>query len=199
VGLIFRLFGPAGIALSLVLVALLGLQVHKTHHQHASAVSWQQKYEGEHGAFLQTIINYSKAAEQARSDDAANQARVEREAAAVGHERQTSYEARIADARARAERVQQPHGTAGADQGGPGAAPVPGVPGPAGGPSGPAPEAGLPPSDALIATEQAIQLDELIKWVKGISGIDLTGHTTPVDQAFHPGLSSPPSSPTESR
>lgn len=41
--------------------------------------------------------------------------------------------------------------------------------------AGPAQAAGqdrLPPSDALTATEQAIQLDELIKWVGAQAAVD---------------------------
>jgi hypothetical protein len=34
---------------------------------------------------------------------------------------------------------------------------------------------GLPPLDALIATEQAIQLDELIRWLQRQHGIDANG------------------------
>ncbi|GAA3897611.1 hypothetical protein GCM10022276_15730 [Sphingomonas limnosediminicola] len=33
-------------------------------------------------------------------------------------------------------------------------------------------ENGLPAADALTATEQAIQLDELIKWLKGQAKVD---------------------------
>jgi hypothetical protein len=176
VGLIFKFLGIPGIVglvASIYLGTLLALQTHKTHIEHASAVSWQQKYQGEHGALLQTIINYSQAAAQARADDAANKVRVQSEAAAISHERQTSYEARIDDARARAQRVRVPDGSATANQSSPGAAPVSGVPGPSGGPNGPAPQTGLPADDALTATEQAIQLDELERWVAGVIGIDV--------------------------
>lgn len=50
-----------------------------------------------------------------------------------------------------------------------------GVPAPAGGPNGSTTEAGLSPDDALVATEQAIQLDEVIKWVEGQLRVDLNG------------------------
>ena len=46
------------------------------------------------------------------------------------------------------------------------AAPVPGLPAAAGGAAQAAGEDGLSAADALTATEQAIQLDELIKWVR---------------------------------
>jgi hypothetical protein len=177
VGLIklINIQGWAGIIAATILATLLGLQIGKTHHEHTSAGAWEQKFNGEHSAFLQTIINYSHAVEQAREDDAANKARVEREAAAVSHERQTSYEARIADADARARRLQQQADAAAAHQGGSGAAPVPGVPGAAGGADGSPGEDGLSRDDRLIATKQAIRLDELQKWISGVLGIDLSG------------------------
>jgi hypothetical protein len=34
-------------------------------------------------------------------------------------------------------------------------------------------EGRLPPADALTATEQAIQLDELIKWVRSQAQVDV--------------------------
>jgi hypothetical protein len=154
---------------------MLGLQTIKTHKEHTASVKWELAYHNEHTAFLQTIINYSTAATQARDADAANKARVEREQQAISQKSDQAYEARIADARARAERLRLDLETARAHQGGPGAAPVPGLRDPAGGPYGPTAETGLPPGDALVATEQAIQLDELIKWVNGQMRIDLNG------------------------
>jgi hypothetical protein len=41
----------------------------------------------------------------------------------------------------------------------------------------------LPQSDALIATEQAIQLDELIRWVEAQAKVDPNGAVTHVDSA----------------
>ena len=46
------------------------------------------------------------------------------------------------------------------------ATPVPRLPAPADGAAETSGKDGLPQPDALIATEQAIQLDELIKWVR---------------------------------
>jgi hypothetical protein len=111
----------------------------------------------------QTISNYRAAAEAARKADADNKARVEAEQAKISKEQSDEYEARIAAARATAQRLRQQ--LAQAHPGSPGAAPVPGVPAPTGQPPQ-GPSDGLSIDDRLTATEQGIQLDELIKWVK---------------------------------
>jgi hypothetical protein len=80
------------------------------------------------------------------------------------------FEARLANARARADRLQQ-SAIAAADPGSRGAASVPGLSSAAGGPSQAA-EDRLSLDEALAATEQAIQLDELIKWVERQHAID---------------------------
>jgi len=49
---------------------------------------------------------------------------------------------------------------------------VPGVSAAPGGPDEAAGQDQLPQSDGLTATEQAIQLDELIKWVKAQAAVD---------------------------
>src|SRR3546814_15187059 len=86
-------------------------------------------------------------------------------------------EERSADALSRAAAsVRGP--TPSADPGGGRAAPLSGVPDPARGADEAACEGRLPalaPGDALIATEQAIQLDELINWVGAQARIPLTG------------------------
>lgn len=122
----------------------------------------------------QTIANYKAAAIEAKRLEDLRNNRVAKEQAAISLERTNSYEARIADARARAERLriqlaQATRGTAGA------ASLSATGEGPAGAPEAPR-EDGLPPASAIvpelsltereIATEQAIQLDELITWVE---------------------------------
>jgi hypothetical protein len=125
--------------------------------------------------FLGEALNAVKAkTEAARASDAANKTRVEGEQSAISQERGSSYEARIADARARAaERVRRPAPAANPGRGG--TAPVSGLPAPAGGTTEGSGQDGLSDSDRLIATEQAIQLDELIKWVKAQHVIDVNG------------------------
>jgi hypothetical protein len=169
--------GIVGIAVSAILAALLGLQATHTRHWHKQSDRFEHLYDAEKIAHQQTVINYREAAETARKADAANKVRAEREQATINAEREQSYEARIADARARADRVRQQASPAPGHPGSPGAAPVPGVPGAPGGPGAATPKGGLSPDDRLIATEQAIQLDELIQWVKSQGRIDLQGNS----------------------
>jgi hypothetical protein len=167
------LIGIIGIA---TLSILLVIQKGETRHWHKKSDQFEQLYNREHMAFGQTVLNYRDAAEKARAADKANADRVLAEQAAINKERDASYEARIADARARAERAERLRNSeAGTHPGGSGAAPVPGSGPASGGPNDLPTEDRLSDSDALIATEQAIQLDELQRWVKGIVKIDRTG------------------------
>jgi hypothetical protein len=112
--------------------------------------------------------------DQARASDAANKTRVETEQSTINQDRGSSYANRIADARARAaERVR--NGTPAANPGSGRTAPVSGVPAPTRSPVAAAGQDGLSADDKLIATEQAIQLDELIKWVKAQAAVDVNG------------------------
>jgi hypothetical protein len=52
---------------------------------------------------------------------------------------------------------------------------MPGLPAAAGGPAQAAGDQRLPAGLALTATEQAIQLDELIKWVRRQAAVDPNG------------------------
>ena len=171
---LLNLQGIVGIIVGAALGVLLLLQHGETRHWHKQSDRFEQLYNGADRALKQTVINYQAAAEQARQADAENIKRVVGEQQAVNQERYASYEARIADARARAQRVLN-DAQAHAHPGGPGAAALPAPGAPAGGPSGPAPQTGLSRDDALIATEQAIQLDELEKWVWQQLGVDLAG------------------------
>lgn len=123
----------------------------------------------EQNAHKQTIINVRAAAEKARQADLANKARVEAEQAAITERTSREYEARIADARASAQRLRDQLAQASGNPRSPGAAPVPGSSGPASGADAAPAHPGLPPltlDERLVATEQAIQLDELITWVE---------------------------------
>ena len=142
--------------------------------QYAALVSAER---AAHGA---TVANYRAAAEQARAADTANIARVKAEQATINERTAYDFEIRIAAARARSERLRSGAQTREADPGSRGAAPVPGLSASAKATAKGAAENRLPPAehrpqaevgplgtdDALIATEQAIQLDELIKWVR---------------------------------
>jgi hypothetical protein len=168
--------GIVGLAVSAVLATLLLLQHGETRHWKKQSGQFEQLYSGEKIAHQKTIINYQNAAAKARQLDAENKARVEREQRVATEKREAEYEARIADARARADRLRRQDPRTGAHQGGPGTAGLPGVPNAPGGPAPGAPQDRLPAGDALIATEQAIQLDELIRWVKDQTRIDYDGN-----------------------
>jgi gas vesicle protein len=170
-----NLQGWLGVIIGAALSVLLAIQTGKTHHWEHQANHYQLAYTQEQSAHRQTVINYQQAAEKARQEDAANKARVEAQQAAINQQRDATYEARIADARARADRLRQQLEQATAHPGSSPGAPVSGLPAAPSGPDGTSAEAGLPPEDALTATEQAIQLDELQKWVRQQHGIDVEG------------------------
>jgi hypothetical protein len=137
--------------------------------------------EAERTAHAQTIVNHQAAVIEARRLDAANVARVKAEQAAVTREITDGLEARLADARARHDRLRA---ALAAGAGGRTDAPVPG----AGGPAARVDEApgadGLPATltaaslnleERLLATEQALQLDALIDWIEGQAEVDMNG------------------------
>lgn len=131
-----------------------------------------------------------QAALRAAAEDALNKARVEGEQARITEEIADDYQARLAEARAKYDRVAarlapaagrvRPEGDRASPGGGAGAA----VPGLSVAGSGAAEAAGqdrLPATgeltleDALIATEQALQLDALISWVERQAAVDVNG------------------------
>jgi hypothetical protein len=169
--------GMVGLAIAAaLLVMLLGAKSEARHWKKQSG-QWETKFEREHLAFGQTVLNYRAAAEKALKDDAANKARVEAEQAAINERTTHDFEARIADARARADRLRSAQGSANPSGGG--KPPVPGSGASAGGAAQATGQGGLPANDALTATEQAIQLDELIKWVRQQGKVDNNGPQPP--------------------
>jgi hypothetical protein len=171
--MLLRLLNPqgiAGIAASLCLALLLILQKGETRHWKRESGRFEQLYLRERGALAQTVANYHTAAEAARAADRAAAERVAAEQRTINERISYDYEARLADARARADRLRIETRTAATDPGSRGSAGMPGISAAAGQPSQAAGQGGLP--DRLIATEQAIQLDELIKWVRQQHAID---------------------------
>lgn len=127
----------------------------------------------EQNAHKASIASWDAAVKTAQLLDMENKRFVEERQAEESERIVHDYEARIADARARAAASVRAQAAA-ADQGGRGSAPVPGLPDPARRADAATCEAGLPAlgaADALIATEQAIQLDALIDWVGAQSRI----------------------------
>jgi hypothetical protein len=164
--------GIAGLAASLCLAILLVIQKGETRHWKKQSGQFEQLYRGEQSAFASTAANYRAAADAARADDKANADRVAAEQRAINERTTNDYEARLADARARAEQLRRQTEIPAAHPRRGGSSPVSGLPPSARGLAQDADQDRLPPADALTATEQAIQLDELIKWVRAQSAVD---------------------------
>lgn len=164
---LYKILGAAG-----AVAALLWL-VQSRDHWRDEARANDKLFHAEQAAHAATVANYRAAADQARRDDARNLARVEAEQAQINERTENDFESRIASARADARRLREQASAAAADPGARGNTPVPGLPAPAGATVESAREDRFPQSDKLIATEQAIQLDELIKWVRAQSAVSV--------------------------
>ena len=165
--MMMRLLGPQGIAGIVVGTCLAGLLL----LQKAETRRWRDR-SAEHAAFAATVADYRAAAHAARAADLANATRVAAEQSAINERTSHDFEARLAAARAVAERLRR-EGKSPADPGRRGGAAMSGLSAAAGGIAQGAGENRLP--DALLATEQAIQLDELIKWVRQQHAIRVDG------------------------
>ncbi|MEO5612382.1 MAG: hypothetical protein ABIT68_06430 [Sphingomicrobium sp.] len=169
---LLNLQGMLGIAASLLLLGLFAAKAGEARHWHKQSSRFEQLYLGEQSARAQTVANYRAAAETARAADQANAGRVAASQRTISERTSHDFETRLADARARALRLQLAEPAPATTGGGSRTAPVP-APSPAPGAAGSAAQENrLPLPDALLATEQAIQLDELIKWVNAQSGVD---------------------------
>ena len=129
----------------------------------ADARHWHKRYDAEAAAHKLTVAGYRKAAAEAEAADARNVTRVQTEQKEISDAVSTDYQRRLADVRARYDRLLS---KAAANSGGGGGAAVFSVPEPAGRPDAATPEAGLPAADALMASEQALQLRALQVWVE---------------------------------
>ena len=165
---LLRLINPQGIAglvAALALGLLLVVQKVETRHWRKQASQFEQLYQHEQSAFAGTVANYRIAAERARASDQANAERVAAEQRHISERTSNDYEARLAAARSLAQRLRNAIPGTATDPRVGRAAPVPGLSVAARGPAQTTGENQLSADDALIATELAIQLDELIKWV----------------------------------
>ena len=158
--------GIAGLAAALSLVALLLLQKGETRHWRRQSGQFEQLYRGEQAAFAGTVANYRAASDAARAADKAAAERVRADQIQINERTQDAFQTRLADARAHADRLRLQAGAGSTDPGTGRAATMPGLSAASGGIAQAAGENRLPDADSLVATEQAIQLDELIKWVK---------------------------------
>jgi hypothetical protein len=162
---LYRILGGA-----LAAAALLWLIQSRDHWRDAARAN-DALFQQEKAAHVATVASYRAAADQARRADAANLARAKAEQAAINERTKNDFESRIASARARADELRRQSAGTAADPGAGRTTAVPGVSAPAGGAPQSSREGGFSDRDRLIATEQAIQLDELIKWVKAQSGV----------------------------
>lgn len=175
---LLRLFNPqglAGIAISFALAILLLVQKVETRHWKSESGRFEQLYTREQSALGGTIANYRAAGDAARAADLANVERVTAEQRNINERIEHDYETRLAAARAAAQRLRVQSATTAADSGAGRATSVPGVAAAAGSADEAARKDRLPQSDALIATSQAIQLDELIKWMEAEAKVDPNG------------------------
>src|SRR5258706_2974901 len=165
--------GVVGIAAALGLLTMLLVQKVETRHWRKQSGQYEQLYRGEQAAGAQTVANYRAAADAARTADRAASNRVRAEQLAINERTSDDFETRLAATRLRAQRLQPGGGEAATDPCNGGTASVPRLPAAACGPPQAASQGGFSPVDALIATEQPIQLDELIRWVEQQHNIDV--------------------------
>ena len=168
--------GIAGLAAGAILGLLLIVQKGETRHWRKQSGQYEQLYKQEQAAFAGTVANVRAAAEQARAADRANARRVLADQAQINERTSHDLETRLADARARADRLRIQAGGGSADPGRRGAAPVPALSAAPGRLAQAAGKDRLSHPERLIATEQAIQLDELINWVRRQHSVDPNGN-----------------------
>lgn len=164
--------GAAGLALCAVLLVVLAIEQRQGSRWRSAAQRSEAALKAEQAASAQTIADLRVAAAAAKAADAANLQRVAAEQSAINQRSSDDFETRISDARALAVRLQQQLAAGAANTGHRGATTMPGVPTGAQAAAGAAAEDRFSLADRLIATEQAVQLDALIKWVRAQSAVD---------------------------
>jgi hypothetical protein len=177
--MIFKLLnwqGIAGIAAGVALSVLLLIQKGETSHWKKQSASFEQLYHSEQAAFATTITDTRAAADEAQAADRANAQRVAADQAAINQRTKDEFENRLAAARAAGQRLRL-ESEAAADPGARGSASMPSLSASAGGVAQAAVEDELSVDEREVATEQAIQLDELIKWIRQQHAVDPNGET----------------------
>jgi len=164
--------GIAGLVVTLGLGVLLILQKSESRHWRKQSAQFEQLYRGEQAAFAGTVANYRAAAEQARAADKAAAERIAAEQRAISERTNDAFQTRLADARSRAERLRLEASAAATDSRARGKAAMPRLSAAPGRPDQTSGQDGFPAEDRLTATEQAIQLDELIKWVRDQAAVN---------------------------
>jgi hypothetical protein len=163
--------GIAGLLASLCLGGLLLVQMGEARHWHKESDRFEQLYGAEEAAHARTVADYRAAAVEAEAADRANAKRVATQQSQINERSRYDFEARLADARARYGRLQQP-AQAATDPGGRANSPVSSLSAAPERIAQAAGQDGLSGPERLLATEQAIQLDELIQWVRRQAQID---------------------------
>ncbi|HET6535746.1 MAG TPA: hypothetical protein VFG41_06150 [Sphingomicrobium sp.] len=171
--------GIAGLAVSLAFAILLLVQKAETRHWKQESGRFERLYRYDQSAFAGTVANYRAAADAARAADLANAERIAAGQHEINERTAHDYEARLAAARTLARRLRGQSATAATDSGRRASAPMPGLAAPTGGIAEAAGQDGLSDADALTATEQAIQLDALIGWVKAQAQVDPSADPPP--------------------
>ena len=169
-----NLQGIVGLVAGATLAFFLVIQKSETRHWKKQSRQFEQLYSAEKAAFAETVADVSGAADLARAADRANAIRVAAAQNAINERTAHEFEARLADARARADKLRIQTSGSAADPGAGGTAPMPGLSGAPAGIAQATRKDRLSQPDRLIATEQAIQLDELIKWTRAQSKVDPT-------------------------
>lgn len=164
--------GLAGLAAALILSLLLAAAKIDARHFRKQSDRFERLYRAEVEARAQAIASYRAAAEEARRADRANVERVRARQSSINERTADDFEARLASARARAAQRLRADGAPAIAFSRPRTASVPGIPVAAGPIAETAGAGGLSPSERLLATEQAIQLDELISWVRAQAAIN---------------------------
>lgn len=159
-------FGTAGLVGILALSVMLGISKGETRHWKKQSGQYETLYHDTHDTLTKQVASTRQAALDARASDQANLKRVVASQATINERTAHDYEARLVAARAAAQRLHGGTPGAAADPCTGGAKDVPRVPATACVAAAAAREDRLSNGDALVATEQAIQLDELIKWVR---------------------------------
>ena len=163
------------LVLGIACALALALLVHDRNRWKAKTAHYAELLASERGAHAATIANVRAAADRARAADLANAERVAARQGAINERSVHDFETRLADARAAARRLRGEGALAAADPGAGRAKDLPGLSVSAGSAAQAAGQDRLPDRDRLIATEQAIQLDELIKWVERQQAVDPGG------------------------
>ena len=170
---LLRLLGPQGIVGVVVagcLALLLVVQKIETRHFRKQSARFEELHRTGEVERARLVADYAAAATAARAADHVNTLRVEAAQTSINRSSDNDFQARIARARAASGRLRENPATA--DRGVSRNPPVSRLSAAPGKPAQAPGQDRLPDPDRLIATEQAIQLDELIKWVRAQAAID---------------------------